>query len=224
MVKMIVKLKMVVMLVCLSVATSLNAQYSIGGGLSTIFQFGNNKPFVGGHIIAEIPQNDDVTFYGRLCYTTPQKQSLNRYEIYDPATNNFYPLTEIEKFNYLSIDGGTRYYLINGFDESISIYGGTNIGVFVNTVRKDYDFDDGEDHTDLLDAVNLQRGKGTVLSIAVGVSGGVKYTMPGRGTLYFDINPHMMLFGVGSNNVANSTQTYRQLVFNFGIGYRREFY
>lgn len=212
------------------------AQYSIGGGTSMLFQFGNNKPFGGLHFNFEIPRNNEVTFYGRVTYHFRQNSVQNvgeEYPVYaygiDPNTNPYtieVPYSFKESFNYFMIDGGTRYYLINGYDEGFSLYGGTNIGVVINSLKYRYELG-GYDQTKYYvpeATPAYDRGdKGTVLNLAAGFSGGVKYTIPGRGTFYFDFNPAIMLFGMSSKTDLEST-LYRNVVFNFNIGYRKEFY
>lgn len=211
-------------------------QYSLGGGTSMLFQFGNAKPFGGLHFNFEIPRNNEVTFYGRVTYHFRQnaEQDLNEdFPVYaygiDPNTNPYaiqVPYSFKESFNYFMIDGGTRYYLINGYDEGFALYGGTNIGVVINSLRYKYELGPFDETVYAIpeDGFDYTRGdKGTVLSLAAGFSGGVKYTIPGRGTFYFDFNPAIMLFGVSSKTDLESS-LYHNVIFNFNIGYRREFY
>lgn len=210
------------------------SQYSLGGGGSMLFQFGNSKPFGGLHFNFEIPRNNEITFFGRVTYHFNQRaeQDLSAdYPVYaygiEPGLDPILvPYTFKESFNYFMIDGGTRYYLINGYDEGFSLYGGTNIGVVLNTIRYDYELGDyDKSKYEVYDSgYEYVRGdKGTVLNLAAGFTGGLKYTLPGRGTFYFDFNPSIMLFGVSSKNSLEST-LYHNVVFNFNIGYRKEFY
>lgn len=215
-------------------------QYSIGGGASTLFQFGNNKPFGGLHIVAEFPRNNEVTFYVRANYLF--KQNVNQavrtldptypdviaYGI-DPGTDPYsvvVPYNFKESFNYFMIDGGTRYYIINGYDEGFALYGGTNIGVAINSVKYGYQLDEYDQTKYTLGGFDDQynrNGQGTVLNLAVGISGGLKYTFPGRGTFYFDFNPALMVFALPSQPDIETT-LHKNVIFNFNIGYRREFY
>lgn len=208
------------------------SQFAVGGGLSTMFQFGNTKPLIGGNLLFEMPRNNDVSFYVRAQYLAPQNKmgdpmyfdAIAR----DPATQPFTtPVKGFEqaRYGYFIIDAGTRYYLLNGFDEGISIYGGSNVGVVINTIKYGYQTAEYDTQLYSLDAYNLDeyRGKGSIFGLAIGFTGGVKYTKPGIGTFFFDINPHLMMFAVPSNNMI-PTEHHKNLLFNFNIGFRKEFY
>jgi hypothetical protein len=45
-------------------------------------------------------------------------------------------MNNVSSINYFMIDGGTRYYLINGFDEGFSVYGGTNLALMLTSSAK----------------------------------------------------------------------------------------
>lgn len=226
------RMKLIIAVGLLFVGFTSYGQYSIGGGVSTLFQFGNNKPFAGLHLVAEFPRNNEVTFFVRANYLFKQKLDSTIATVPVTATNintNPYtvnvPYNSKESYNYFMIDGGTRYYIINGYDEGFSLYGGTSIGVAINSVKYntrigDYDkskYDAGPD------SLYNVTGNGVILNLAVGLSGGAKYTIPGRGTFYFDVNPTFMVLGMPSNPDIQSN-LYKKLVFTFNIGYRREFY
>jgi len=235
---MVNDMKWIIMVALVWLGFGVKAQFSIGGGASTLFQFGNPKPYVGMHLNVEFPRNNEVTFYGRATYHFRQKISSaeddfgNPYGVFatakDPTTvpsSVVLPASYNESFNYLMIDGGTRYYLINGYDEGFSLYGGTNIAVIINTVRNSLKVDGLTSFYELSvpDQRLVDENRGTVLNLAAGITGGAKYTIPGRGSIYFDINPSLMLFGLQSNQNFTSTM-YKNVVFNFNIGYRKEIY
>lgn len=233
-------MKWVGVVVLMIASFSASAQYSIGGGVSTLFSFGNQKPYAGLHLAVEFPRNNEVTFFVRANYLFKQNSvqgasisgqfpdftyAYNKDPLGSPAFVEV-PINFTESMNFFMIDGGTRYYLINGFDEGFSVYGGTNIGLVINSLK--YKYSVGEyDRTnfEILEGESTydSREQGTIINIAAGLTGGVKYTMPGRGTLYFDFNPSLMLFGLPSKDGLVSS-LYKQVVFNFNIGYRREFY
>ena len=66
--------------------------------------------------------------------------------------------------------------------------------------------------------------KGTILSLALGLQGGVKYTFPARGTIYADITGNYALFGKASNTTAQNTALYAPMVFIFNVGFRKDLY
>lgn len=218
------------------------AQYSIGGGLSTLFQFGNGRPYAGINLIAEIPSNNDQTFYVRANYLFKQNVSRSVQEVIEEQGNVYSPLYAFttnpnispyivvgenfnESFNFFMIDAGTRYYIINGYDEGFSLYGGTTIGGTINSVKWAYkteEFDQTNYSIDNLERFNTS-GKGTILNLAAGLTGGVKYTYPGRGTFFLDLSPSYMILGLPSSQNIQTT-LYKKVVFNFNIGFRKEFY
>lgn len=220
-----------------------NAQYSVGGGFSTLFQFGNSRPFVGLNLITEFPRNNDQTFYVRA--NVIFKQTINRtvQEVIEEQGSVYAPLYAYgidpmttpsaiivgerfsESFNFITVDAGTRYYIINGYDEGFSLYGGTTIGGVVNSVKWAYktdDFDQTNYSIDNLDRFNTS-GKGTILNLSAGLTGGAKYTMPGRGTFFIDLSPSYMILGLPSSQNIQTTM-YKKVIFNFNIGFRKEFY
>lgn len=179
-----------VFIVVLFTTMSSQAQFSVGGGPSFMFEFGNNKPFAGLHFNAEIPRNNEVTFYGRLTYLFKQNKSEYLSDLAaiakdvstDPQWVNV-PIDYLTSISYFMIDGGTRYYLINGFDEGFSLYGGTNIGLIVNSVTYGYKLGDYDETNYTLDAGDFGGGreKGSIIRLSVGFTGGMKYTIPAIG-------------------------------------------
>lgn len=208
------------------------AQFSVGGGATTMMEFGNNKPFYGLHFNMEFPRNNQVTFYGRLTYLFNQNKKEYISDLtataIDASTDPQWvtvPMNNVSSINYFMIDGGTRYYLINGFDEGFSVYGGTNLALIVNSVKHGYQFGEYDQSKYLLNAGDFSdaRQKGTIMRLAVGFTGGIKYTFPGKGTIYFDFNPQLTLFGLPSNqNIPSSV--YKPVFFGFNLGYRKEIY
>ncbi len=209
-----------------------HAQYAIGGGVSSMFQFGNNRPLVGANLFFEMPRNNNISFYVRASYLVPQsaKGVSNNFEAIARSTETT-PFTiavegyEQNRFGYFILDGGTRYYLINGFDEGVSLYGGTNIAMVINTMKYGYQFSDYDQSLYSLDHYNFNEygGRGSIFSLAIGFTGGVKYTIPKVGSIFLDINPYIMMFAIPSNNMI-PTSTYKSLLFNLNIGFRKELY
>lgn len=229
---MVRTLKVNLLLLALIVSSVATAQIGIGAGPSFMMEFGNNKPFYGLHLKVEKPRNNDVVFYGRATYLFNQNKRTELEPLSAVAIDpNLVPNTisvdfkQVSSIGYFMIDGGTRYYLINGFDDGFSLYGGTNLGLIVNMVKYGYEFGDYDASKYTLYAGDFQesRDKGSIIRLAVGFTGGVKYTKPGIGSFYLDINPHLTIFGIPSNqNIPGSI--YKPVFFNFNIGYRRELY
>lgn len=220
------------LLLLLLVSSPVSAQFSLGGGPSTLFEFGNKRPFYGLHFNFEIPRNNEVTFYGRVTYHFNQNKdeafgnlaAIAKDVNTEPQWVNV-PIDYLTSINYVMIDGGTRYYLINGFDEGFSLYGGTNIGLIINSVRYGTRIGDYDSENYTLDPGDFGNGrdKGTIIRMAVGFTGGLKYTIPTVGSFYLDFNPHLTIFGIpSSNNIPGSI--YRPVFFNLNIGFRKELY
>lgn len=229
---MVREIKNIVFIAFLLITGTVSAQFSVGGGPSFMMEFGNRKPFYGLHFNVEIPRNNEVTFYGRLTYHFKQNGSQSFGEWPAMANNPStepqqinVPIDYLTSVNYFMIDGGTRYYLINGFDEGFSLYGGTNLGLIVNSVSYGTKFGefDEENYTLYPHEYGQNRDKGTIIRLAVGFTGGIKYTIPALGSFYLDINPQLTLFGIpSSNDIPGSV--YKPVFFGLNIGYRKELY
>jgi hypothetical protein len=212
---------------------SLNAQsqVSLNLGLGPLKGFGVPKSFFGFHGGVELPRNNDVTFYLRLGYYLPKKEDniMTEYVTAIDLTTN--PSTLGVQYqsstNYTTIEGGTRYYLGNDYDNGFSIYGGSNFMLIINSVKNNYE---KYDYTGVYEWENNYElpqnteDKGKIISVALGLQGGVKYTFPARGTIYADITGSYALFAKASNNTAANSNLYAPMIFIFNVGYRKDLY
>ena len=209
-------MKNLVLVLVLFMLNNVCAQVSILGGASSAFPFGTGTPYVGLHIGLEVPRDDAVTFYGK--FTHQFSQSKPYINLVD---NN--PDDEFQtRMNYNIIEGGTRYYLGNGFDYGFAAYGGSTIKLIFNNVKSNYDMTPYDVPTTVLNT-NV---KSSVFSVAFGLGGGVKYSFPRFGTIYCDLDLFYSLIQVESTqgviaNLYNNNQ-WRQLVFGCSIGYRKD--
>lgn len=207
----------------------LNAQFSLNGGISTLKAFGVPKPYVGIHLGAEIPRDNEVSFYLRgsfyakneldptLYYSPPVQLTAN-----DPNDFTYATANTRSFFNYKTFDGGIRYYIMDGYDNGFALYGGSNVMGIINKAKvKVDDFDHSKYHLPTGYSVN-----GTVLNLGVGFSGGAKYTYPGIGSIYFDMTLDYIIIGLPSNLTAQTiaNNCFSPLLFSFNIGFRRDFY
>ncbi len=202
------------------------AQIAVNAGGSMLKGFGQPRPWGGLHFGIEIPRDDAVSIYGRVTHYFKQvnQDSLLTNAIAREVTTTPYTIqvSGLSSMNYTVLEGGTRYYLGNGYDFGWAAYGGTNLALIFNGVKTQYfNFDET--------LYELQSGsdrKGTIFSLAFGLAGGVKYTMEDIGTLYFDMGLNYVIFGQASNDMAalqfSSSGLYRPLLFNFNIGFRKE--
>lgn len=208
-----------------SLTTTLNAQISLSGGANLLNSFGVKKTFYGLHIGGELPQNNMVTFYGRLNYFFPQAEidSSNAVAVGKDFTINPYQINVkyLNTTSFISIEGGTRSYIGNGFDNGFSGYGGGKTSLLISRIgAKVNNYNTGM-YT--LDETTL--GKGSILGICLGLQGGIKYTFPGVGSLYLDGSLDYLLFATPSNqNVYTSYYPLQRILFVTTVGFRKDFY
>lgn len=208
-----------------------NAQVSVYGGTSLLKGFTAQKPFFGFLGGIELPRSNDVTFYGRVGYYFPQKEettySANVTAINQTTTPYNLSVNYVSKTNYFTIEGGTRRYLGNDYDNGFSVYGGTNFMLVLNTVKRDYEKYDATGQyqwESKYEVATTEPNKGSIMSLAVGLQGGLKYTLPATGTFFFDINGQYAIFGKANNATAGNTNLYSSLFFTFNLGFRKDLY
>jgi len=208
-----------------SIVNNCIAQVSISGGANMLNAFGVKKSFYGLHIGCELPQNNMVTFYGRLNYFFPQAEgdSSNAVAVGKDFNVNPYQINVkyLNTTSFISIEGGTRSYIGNGFDNGFSGYGGGKTSLLISRVNaRVNDYNTGM-YT--LDETTL--GKGSILGLCLGLQGGIKYTFPGVGSIYLDGSLDYLLFATPSNqNVYTSYYPSQRILFITTIGFRKDFY
>jgi len=212
-------------IVFLFVFLSSHAQLSLAGGTGMLNAFGVKKTFFGLHLGGELPQNNQVTFYGRLSYFFPiqEEDSTQAVAVGNDFTVSPYQINvnSINKTNFVLIEGGTRSYIGNGFDNGFSGYGGGKTSLMINRINAKTDFYDKSKYS--LDESSL--GEGTILSICLGLQGGLKYTFPALGTIYLDASLDYILFASPSNNnISTSYFPNQRILFVTSLGFRKDFY
>lgn len=214
-------MRKILVIAILFLAGSVNAQFSISGGTSVLKGFGTPKPWFGLHLGVEVPRDDAISFYARATHHFRRKSSEilsgNATAINSTTTPVFQSLTGVPSMDYTIIEGGTRYYLGDGFDYGFAAYGGTNIKLVFNKVRVDYEGFDSEKYT--LDGQT--RTGGWIFNVGAGLGGGLKYTVPRWGTFYFDIGLSYLLLSQPSTQSVTAVQ-YSNLLFDMTLGYRHD--
>lgn len=224
------KLFMLLMLLLLSGSTSAQIGVSVGGSMLKGFGISNsslanvNPSLWGGfHVGVEIPRDDAITFYGKLSHYFKQT-SANSSNAYVEAreVTTFPSIINIDAFasvNYTNIEGGTRYYFGNGYDFGWAGYGGTSISMMFNGIRMKYD----EYDENLYELPSVFGRKASVINLGVGLTGGVKYSMTGVGTFYFDLGLSYIIFALPSSELAyEGYPLLKPLLFTFNLGYRKD--
>jgi hypothetical protein len=202
------------------------AQTGVSGGLTMIKGFGIPKAYPGIHIGVEIPRDDEVSFYGRVTATlanASNETATTNVEARDPATTfpNVKQVNYNVKMNYINLEGGTRYYIGNGYDYGWSAYGGSVFMLSINSVKADFD-DYDEDKYALTEGLT-ERGR--ILALNLGLNAGVKNHFM-FGMLYFDMTLGYALFAIPSNQIASQGggYLYSPLTFGFNFGFRKDLY
>ncbi len=222
-------MKNLILIVALMISGGIGAQVSLLAGQTTTFAFGNKKPYAGFHLGVEIPRDDAVSFYLKYTHHFNQTQrSPGQIFVQDTIPPymdpNFFQIGYDVKMNYNTIEGGTRYYLGNGFDYGFAAYGGTMLKAGFNQVKIVYDDFDEDNYQNL----DINRN-GSIFSVSAGLAGGVKYSFDRLGTLYFDVSIDYAILtqgsygGIGSEVLTGyGTGQWNALNFNLSLGYRKD--
>lgn len=213
------------LIIIFAVLLSANAwsQVSFNAGASMLKGFSPDKPFGGFHLGFEVPRDDAQSFYGRYTHMFNNK-AQDPIPMYVYATDVMtIPYTqEIEAtpaMNYHILEGGTRYYLGNGFDYGWAGYGGTNMQLIFNKVSAEYSpYDEA-----LYEIDDASRMEGSIFSFGFGLAGGVKYSSASAGTFYMDVSMSYMILAQGSTNTIYAG-LYNPLLFGVNIGYRKDLF
>lgn len=217
-------MKIIALIATLMLSGAVSAQLGITAGGSLLKGFGQPTPWGGLHIGVEVPRDDAVSIYGRVTHHFKQKSkdsSLVPVIANELTTIPYsYNINGISSMNYTMIEGGTRYYLGNGYDFGWAAYGGTNIMLVFNTIKMEYE---GYDEVAYTISGGAER-KGSIVSLGFGLGGGVKYSMPAIGTFYFDTGLSYLIAGLSSNQLASDQSSffYSPLFFNFNLGFRKD--
>ena len=121
-------------------ASNFFSQISLNVGLGTLNGFDEKiKTFYGFNLGLEYPKSNQTTIFGRFTYYIPIN-NIDSTESYASAiSTTTFPYTLQRNYTvstgYLTLEGGTRYYLINGYDNGFSIFGGSTILLCLNKIK-----------------------------------------------------------------------------------------
>lgn len=200
-------------------------QVSFNAGGSMLKQFSPTKPWAGFHLGFEIPRDDEVSIYFRFTHLFAN-QDNDSADVYvtardinalPPGSYIDLPIKGMASMNYNILEGGTRYYLGNGYDFGWSAYGGSNMMLVFNKVKMEY-----EPYDEELYEVNTDYDyAGSIFGLGFGLLGGVKYSAVPYGTFYLDAGMNYIIFAQGSTPGVYGG-LYNQLMFTVNIGYRKD--
>ena len=204
------------------------AQYGVSAGLNTLRGFGVDKTFVGFNIGLELPRDYETSLYLKASFyakskATPSSGFSVNLEPLDPNNFNLGFVDVLENsYNYTTIEGGVRYYLFDGYDNCFALYGGSNLMGIINRGKRR--FSDYDETQYRLPA--SEKDNGTILALALGFSGGAKYTVPAVGTFFMEASGDYIIIPMASNDAIQqiSQSFYSPLLFAFTIGFRKDFY
>jgi hypothetical protein len=214
------------------IPTFLSAQISFDAGTGVLKGFGAPKSFGNLHLGIEVPRSTDQSVYGRFSYFFPVTESTTQSTIVTGNNTNINPYNLTVNYdrstNYALFEGGTRKYIGNDFDYGFSGYSGTNVMVIVNKVKNVYSNTDATGQYTWADNYSLspsEEREGTILSLALGLQIGVKYTFAAMGTVYADLSGQYLLTKpTASNYTASQTQLLSSLFLLFNVGFRKDLY
>ncbi len=213
-------MKKLLVIIAVWLSSGAFAQVSFSAGGSSLLAFGTEAgPWGGVHLGVEVPRDDAISLYGRITHNFAKKgDSVQTIAMAIDFMTSPYtlPVNGVTSSTYSIVEGGTRYYLGNGFDFGWAGYGGTNFMLVFNRVRTSYD--DFDQTLYQLEGGSNDRD-GSIISFGIGLHGGVKYSVPRIGTFYTDINLGYMFLGQASN-INVSAELYSPLIFGINLGYR----
>lgn len=207
------------------------AQMSISGGTGILNGVGTGFKPLGFHLGLELPRSSDLTFYVRGAAYLPSGGADTNYANMTAISLTTVPYTLSVPYQNRSstyyFEGGTRSYMLNDYDNGFGLYGGSVVGLGINRTKVKYD---QFDYTNTYEwegkyvPANGNETHGNIYYVALGIQGGMKYTIPIRGTIYFDITGTYSVLNIANNNTGSSSSTYSRLNFLFNLGYRRDLY
>ncbi|WP_107038880.1 hypothetical protein [Brumimicrobium mesophilum] len=205
------------------------AQFSAGGGLSSFHGLNTPVNRLGFNAFVEIPKATDATLFIRASLMLPDKlEQIGDIEAKDITTQPSKTTAElVTKTSYFAVDGGTRNYFINDYDVGLSIFAGPHIKGILASYSSDYRVAGGlnPDDYQTTDFPAQELNSSTPiysLLFAFGGTVGVKYQLPYRGALLFDVGVELVTrlhdpSAILGNEIA-------PLSFSFNLGYRFDWY
>ncbi len=207
------------------------AQVSVSGGMGIMNGFATQRTSYGFNLGVEIPKSSDLTFYIRASAFLPKVEADTNYANMTALSQTTFPSTLTVPYTQRSstflIEGGTRSYMINDYDNGFALYGGSVFGVGVNTTSAKFSKKDYTNQYQWEGLYSLPAGtntKGSIYFLGIGVQGGMKYTIPVRGTIFLDFTGIYSILNVANNDAGAQSMTYAKMNFLVQFGYRRDFY
>jgi len=205
------------------------SQFSVGGGLSTFHGLNTTVNRKGLNAFVEVPRSSDVTFLLRATWMLPVEFAVTSdVEAKDLTTTpSKIEAEEVSKTSYFAIDGGTRNYFINDYDIGVSVFAGAHVKGILSSYSSNYRIAGGLDPNDYqttdFPAQELTSSNPLYsLFFAFGGTIGVKYQLPYRGALMFDMGLELVTRMYDPTSILGNEIS--PLSFSFNLGYRFDWY
>ena len=116
------------------------AQMSISAGTGILNGVGTQKKSFGFNLGLELPRSSDLTFFIRASAFLPNQDSTTRYANMTANDVTTSPYTLSVPYNIKShtfyLEGGTRSYMLNDYDNGFALYGGSVFGIGKNPTSR----------------------------------------------------------------------------------------
>lgn len=204
--------------------SSLNAQFSIGIGPSSFLGIGTDSiTRYGVNMFFEQPRNEVNTFYLRGLLTLPMNtyDSININKKPDQFLTPGPSVKTIglrRRSTMFSVDGGTRAYFLNTYEVGTAFYGSLHLkGIIASYGEELNEFDQS-----IYEPSNPPLEREYALLLGIGGNLGVKYQLPSRGSITFDIA--LDLFRRLYDPIVILGNEISPLSMTFNLAYRLDWY
>lgn len=191
------------------------AQYSIGGGFIAKSCLNSSYNWNGLHAFVELPRTEVNTFYIRASLMLPIRSadSVNVTAVDFSVSPQQMRVGVNQRSTYFSIDGGNRTYFMNSYDAGIAPYFASQFrGILGGFSEQFSDFDETK-----YSAPSVFGRRNSVF-IGMGVNIGLKYQLPLRGALTFDLGAEYIMTLFDNAQMMGAEFTPIGLFFN--VAYR----
>jgi hypothetical protein len=177
---------------------SSNAQFSAGGGYSIYKSLNSTATWQGINGFVEFPRTESNTFFLRMTMMLPQRNTNNlslfatAFELSTSPQQIPVDVEQISRTSFISIDGGNRTFFMNTYDAGVAPYFASHARGILGSARQSNvvsNFDDTQYQSPFAEADT----KASSVFVGMGVNFGVKYQLPYRGALLFDLGVEYVL-------------------------------
>lgn len=174
------------------------AQFSAGGGYSIYKSLNSTVTWQGIQGFVEFPRTESNTFFLRFTTMLPQQNTTDlslyatAYELSTSPQQVPVSIEQISSTSFISIDGGNRTFFMNTYDAGVAPYFSSHArGIFGSAkTRSNVSYFDPEKYQS---PYQQNETKASSVFLGMGVNFGVKYQLPYRGAILFDLGVEYVL-------------------------------